>query len=65
MMKILSIIVPVYNVENYLAKCLDSLLCQNLFADDYEIIVVIDGATDGSLNIANAYASKNVQIKVI
>ena len=64
-MKILSIIVPVYNVENYLAKCLDSLLCQNLLADDYEIIVVIDGATDGSLNIANAYASKNVQIKVI
>jgi len=64
-MKFLSIIVPVYNVESYLSKCLDSILDQNISADEYEIIVVIDGATDNSLKIANTYAEKNSHIQVI
>lgn len=61
----LSIIVPVYNVEKYLHKCLDSLLCQNLSPDEYEIIVVNDGSTDDSGKIADIYAKKFSNIKVI
>ena len=44
----LSIIVPVYNVEKYLPKCIDSLVCGS---DGYEIILVNDGSTDGSPDI--------------
>ncbi|MBO6183619.1 MAG: glycosyltransferase [Chryseobacterium sp.] len=51
-----SVIVPVYNVENYLAKCLDSLVNQSL--KNIEIIVVNDGSKDGSGNIIQQYAEK-------
>ena len=61
----LSIIVPVYNVEAYLAKCLDSLLCQDIAEDEYEIIIVNDGSTDGSPLIAQQYAENHIQIQVI
>ncbi len=61
----LSIITPVYNVEKYLAKCLDSLMDQGLLQDEYEIIVVNDGSTDSSLEIANGYASLYSNIKVV
>lgn len=53
---LLSIIIPVYNVQNYIGECLDSLLCQKL--DDCEIIVVNDGSTDNSLRIIEDYAPK-------
>ena len=59
----LSIIIPVYNVENYLPACLDSILCQE--QSDFEIILIDDGSTDGSLNICKDYAWKNPRIKVI
>lgn len=62
---ILSIIVPVYNVSKYLAKCLDSLLCQDLKSEEYEIIVVNDGSTDNSGEIAKQYEDKNSNIKVV
>lgn len=52
----LSIIVPVYNVEKYLAKCLDSVICSDL--SGYEIIVVNDGSTDSSPIIAAEYEVK-------
>lgn len=52
---LLSIIVPVYNVERYLCQCLDSLLAQNL--SDYEVILVDDGSTDQSGMICDRYAS--------
>ena len=52
----LSIVVPVYNIEAYLAKCLDSLIAEN--ASGYEIIVVNDGSTDGSGAIAEAYRQR-------
>ena len=58
-----SIIVPVYNAEKYLKKCLDSLLRQTL--EDIEIIVINDGSTDNSLEILNSYAAKDPRIKVI
>ena len=45
-MKKVSVIVPVYNVEKYLEKCLDSLVNQSL--EEIEIIVVNDGSTDNS-----------------
>ena len=61
----LSIIVPVYNVANYLSKCLDSLLAQDLPQDEYEIIVVNDGSTDNSNEIAQQYAEKYANIILI
>ena len=53
----LSIIVPMYNVELYIEKCLLSCLNQDLPASDYEIIVVNDGSPDSSLAIAERIAS--------
>jgi glycosyltransferase involved in cell wall biosynthesis len=50
-----SIIVPVYNVERYLERCIDSLLRQTL--DDFEILLINDGSTDASLSIAERYAA--------
>ena len=50
----LSIIVPIYNVEKYLAECVDSLLSQTL--GDFEVILVDDGSSDGSGAIADRYA---------
>ena len=55
-----SIIVPVYKTEEYLEKCLDSLIGQTL--KDIEIVVVNDGSPDGSQQIIDAYANKYPQI---
>lgn len=49
-----SIIIPVYNVENYLRVCLDSVVNQTY--SDLEIICINDGSTDTSLDILNEYA---------
>ena len=51
----LSYIVPVYNVERYLSKCIDSLLHQGLATGEYEIILVNDGSKDNSLNVCENY----------
>lgn len=59
---LLSVIVPVYNCEKYLKACLDSLLNQNF--ENYEIICVNDGSSDGSLQILSDY-EKYSRIKVI
>lgn len=61
----LSIIVPVYNVKEYLAKCLDSLISQDLPQETYEIIVVNDGSTDISGEIAEEYSKKYSNIILI
>lgn len=52
----ISVIVPIYNVEEYLAECLDSIVCQT--KQDFEVIMVDDGSTDSSGEIAKAYAEK-------
>lgn len=52
-----SILVPVYNVENYIEQCVDSLLSQT-FKGDYEIILVNDGSTDSSGAICDRYSEK-------
>ena len=58
-----SIIVPVYNVEKYLDKCMSSLLGQTL--SDIEIICVNDGSTDDSIDILKSYAREDNRIKVV
>lgn len=55
-----SIIIPVYNVEKYLGKCLDSLLRQDF--NSYEIIVVDDGTEDNSGKIADEYGLRYPEI---
>ena len=57
-----SIIVPVYNVEKYLARCLDSIMAQT--EHDIEIICVNDGSTDSSASILDAYAAKDSRIRI-
>ncbi len=56
MTPIISIIIPVYNVEKYIAECLDSIICQD--CKDCEIILVDDGSTDNSLSICEYYCRK-------
>jgi glycosyltransferase involved in cell wall biosynthesis len=59
----ISIVVPVYNVQPYLEKCLDFLIRQS--QPNIEIIVVNDGSTDNSLDIIHRYALKDQRIRVI
>ena len=59
----ITVIVPVYNVENYLNKCLDSILKQTY--QNLEIIVVNDGSTDNSGTICQEYAQKDNRIVYI
>ena len=61
--KRLSVIVPVYNVEQYLKRCVDSILNQTVA--DLEIILVDDGSTDGSGAMCDAYAKKHTNIRVL
>lgn len=58
---ILSVIIPVYNVEKYLAKCIDSVLAQGI--NEIEIILINDGSKDSSGEIADRYASSDARIK--
>lgn len=58
----LSIIIPIYNAEDTLECCLDSVLSQNV--DSYEIILVDDGSTDSSGSIADRWAARENNIKV-
>ncbi len=58
-----SIIIPVYNAQSYLANCLDSVLSQTL--REIEVICVNDGSTDSSLQILQSYAAKDSRIRVI
>lgn len=60
----LSIIVPVYNVEAYVEKCLKSCLLQDFPHNRYEIIVIIDGATDNSKKVVEEIAAKDSIVHV-
>lgn len=59
----ISVVIPVYNVEDYLAKCVDSVLAQDF--QDYEVILVNDGSTDGSLKIAQEYERGYEKVRLI
>jgi glycosyltransferase involved in cell wall biosynthesis len=58
----ISVIIPIYNVEKYLRQCLDSVVNQTY--KNIEIILVDDGSTDGSYSIAKEYADKDARIKL-
>ena len=60
---LVSIVVPVYNVEDYLTECVESLLAQTL--TEIEIILVDDGSTDRCPSICDDYAERDARIKVI
>ena len=59
----ISIIIPVYKVENYLEKCIDSILCQTY--RNLEVILVDDGSPDKCGEICDRYAAKDNRVKVI
>lgn len=59
----ISIIVPVYNVEEYLQRCVESILAQTF--DDFEIILVDDGSTDSSSELCDAFKEKDSRIRVL
>lgn len=58
----LSIIVPLYNVEKLMRRCIDSILAQQL--DDFELLLVDDGSTDGSGEVADTYAANDCRVRV-
>ena len=58
-----SVIIPVYGAEDYLAECLDSILCQTI--GSFEILCVDDGSRDRSLDILRDYAAKDSRVTVI
>ncbi|MEG2514658.1 MAG: glycosyltransferase [Bacteroidaceae bacterium] len=60
---LLSIIVPVYNVELYVSKCIESILSQEF--ENFELILVNDGSTDASLSVCQKYAALDKRIKII
>ena len=59
----ISIIVPVYNAEDTIRNCLDSILAQTLF--DFEVILIDDGSPDYCGRICDEYAKKDIRFKVI
>ena len=58
-----SVVVPVYNVKNYLAQCVNSVLRQSF--EDFELILVDDGSKDGSGALCDAYARDDARVKVL
>ena len=58
-----SVVIPIYNVEEFLNECLDSIVYQTL--EDIEIICVNDGSTDNSLDILNSYAKNDNRFIII
>lgn len=62
-MPLISVIVPVYKVEAYLARCVDSILAQTLA--DFELWLVNDGSPDGCPAMCDAYAAKDSRVRVV
>lgn len=59
----ISVVLPVYNVEKYIAECLDSLLNQTF--KNFEVIAINDGSTDKSKEIVESYIGKDINLKII
>ena len=59
----ISIITPIYNAETYLPACIESVQAQTV--SDWQLLLVDDGSTDGSLRIAQAYAAKDRRMVVL
>ncbi|MCH5237986.1 MAG: glycosyltransferase, partial [Muribaculaceae bacterium] len=60
--ELISVIIPVYNAERYLASCLDSILSQSY--RNLEVIIINDGSSDYSLRVAEGYAEKDDRVRV-
>ena len=58
----ISVIIPVYNVERYLPKCIDSVLAQR--GCEFEVLLVNDGSSDGSLDVCRSYEAKDSRVRV-
>lgn len=61
----LTIVIPVYNVEKYISKCLESCLNQDISPEDYEIIVVNDGTADCSVAIVEDYMKEHGNVRLV
>ena len=61
----LSIIIPVYNVEKYIGKCLSSIYMQNIDSSLFEVVVVNDGTPDDSMSIVQSYVDRYSNIRII
>lgn len=57
----ISIIIPVYNAEKFIAECIESILCQTF--NDFELILIDDGSTDSSFSICSNFAQKDNRVK--
>lgn len=60
--KLISVVIPIYNVEKYLPRCLDSLLAQTY--SFFEVLLIDDGSTDGSYKVAEEYCAKDGRLKL-
>lgn len=58
----ISVVVPIYNSENYLGRCIDSILAQTF--QEFELLLMNDGSTDGSLAICEAYVRQDPRVRV-
>ena len=58
----ISVIIPVYNAEKYLERCIDSILAQTF--TDFELLLIDDGSKDKSGEICDEYARKDKRVKV-
>lgn len=61
--ELISVLIPAYNVEKYIGKCLESILSQTY--ENIEIVVIDDGSTDNTLSVCDEYAAKSNKIRVI
>jgi CDP-glycerol glycerophosphotransferase len=59
----ISVVVPIYNVEGYLAECLDSVCAQTV--EDLEVVLVDDGSTDGSADVARSYVDRDDRFRLV
>ena len=59
---LISVIIPVYNAEKYLEKCVESILCQTF--EDFELLLIDDGSTDHSASLCDEFSKQDSRIKV-
>ena len=64
-MRSISVVIPAYNIEDLLEKCVDSVVAQDYPKALLQIIIVDDGSTDGSVSVLNEYADKDGRVKVV
>ncbi|MCR5796418.1 MAG: bifunctional glycosyltransferase family 2 protein/CDP-glycerol:glycerophosphate glycerophosphotransferase [Eubacterium sp.] len=60
-----TMIVPIYNMEDFLRECLDSLVAQTIAPEEFEILLIDDGSPDNSIDIMNEYAAKYPNMKIL